>query len=482
MGNANIKRGQLRFDVGDMSLQKPRRTKAGFLMVDAYLGRTGVYEYPDPSIPGGVRREGRRPEDIFSPQAMSAFLGVPVTREHPKGVVTPENSSDYQRGVVMGEPWRDGDKLAATLIIYDALLAKEVESGERSGTSPGYHCDLEEVPPGTIYEGVEIHGFQVGHVPNHLAVCKYPRGGDEIRVRLDGLRAGGEDANDSPAGESPASNEDTMADANAKKQRSITIDGIPGDADEHVVHAYEREQQKRKDSEEALTQQAKSAKDAHASEKARADALEEDKKKLSTKVTELEGKLKEALSPAAMKKRVDSRMKVALVAQRVLGKKFKMDGLYEDDIKKAVLKKRVPGFTLDGLEEAMQPAYLARRFDEEVTRLEKEDRRRGDDDSRADAEDEDEDLHEDGDDGDDDDDSREDAEGDPEGDDEEEDEEPTPPRRDSREPRRIRPGQGPGKPRTDSKGKDYKTKYEKQMLDAGRAPLPSRDTRQGRSR
>lgn len=370
---------QLRLDEGG-TLQKPQRTPAGFLQVEAYFGRTGVYEYPDASVPGGIRREVRLPEEVFSPRAMAAFQGVPVTREHPPGLVTPENAREYQRGVVMAEAWKDGDKLAGRLIIHDGELAREVETRYRDGTSPGYYCDVEPAPPGTVVEGLVVHGYQRNIEPNHLAICEHPRGGDTIRVRLDGLAARGED--DSTAGVPPAHTEESMGDTTEKKLklRALTIDGISGEAEEHLAQAYERQQGQRKDAEAGATTALKKAQEEALKEKARADALEEDKKKLETERARLDAEVKKATAPAAVDAAVSARLEVRDVARRVLGKDFKADGLTDGELKQAVLKKRAPSFatTLEALPKDSRDSYLNLRFAEEKTRLDAEAKHRAD--------------------------------------------------------------------------------------------------------
>lgn len=368
---------EIRFDEGG-TLQKPRRTPAGFLEVEAYFGRIGVYEYPDASVPGGIRREMRLPEEVFSPRSMAGYRGAPVTREHPPGLVTPENAMEHQRGVVMADAWQDGDKLAGRLIIHDAVLAAEVESRQRDGTSPGYFCDVEPAPAGTLVNGVEIHGYQRRIEPNHLAVCQYPRGGDEIRVRLDGLSARREDGKQSTAGHAPANTEDAMPDAVALKLKQLTIGGITGQAEEHLAQAFEVAQRQRTDAEAGTAAALTTARAETLKEKARADALEVDKTKLEAERVRLDGELKKATAPGAVDAAVSARLDVRDVARRVLGKDFKVDGVTNSALMLEVLKKRAPGFSLDALPADSRDSYLGLRFAEEKKRLDAEAKARAD--------------------------------------------------------------------------------------------------------
>lgn len=378
-----------RVDAG-ATLAKPRRLSNGFLEVDAILSRTGVYEYPDARLPGGIRREMRLPEEVFAPLALEGFRGTPVTQEHPPDQLTPENVTGYGRGTVITSARRDGDNAIATLVIHDKVLADEVESGERDGVSPGYFLDLEPAPPGTHVDGVEIHAYQRNIAPNHTAIVKYPRGGDRVRVhrgdgkqaRMDGFAMAVEDGS-TPAGGTPPSGENMTTAATSTSStpmRTINVDGISGDVPPHLAQAYERQQQERVDAEKKhATDKAELEKKVTA-ERARADGLADEKKKLEEEKKRMDAELAAAKDPKAVAARVKERVALERVATKALGAAVvKLDsgekplGDMEDGaIRLAVMRKRVPGFALDGIKEDQRDFYLTARFTEEATRIDAE--------------------------------------------------------------------------------------------------------------
>jgi uncharacterized protein len=370
-----IQRGVARLDAGG-TLRRPRRNAAGFLEVDALLSRTGVYEYQQPD--GSMLYELRREEDVFAPAALAGFESVPVTREHPPGMVTPGNAREHMRGIIQGKPWRDGNHVGGTLVIHDEELAREVESGARAGVSPGYLCDVEPPPPGLVVDGKAITGIQTNFRPNHVAACEHPRGGD-TRVRLDGLSTSGQDGGSTPTngGGNPPGAAETMT------MKKVTIGGLPYEVPEQAALALEQQEKLRQDSATAAEAKAKAAEKEAGEQRARADSLQEEKKKLEEKVQKLDADLKKASSPEAQRERVTARVALETTARSVLGKVVKQDGkdvpisgLSDEAIRVAVLQKRNPDFKLDSVPEGQRDSYLRFRFDEEAKRLEREAARR----------------------------------------------------------------------------------------------------------
>lgn len=376
-----------RADAGP-TLQKPRQLPNGFVEVDAVLSRTGIYEYPDASLPGGIRREMRLPEEVFAPAALEGFRGSPVTQEHPPMMLTPANTRPYLRGAVITPARRDGDVAVATLVIHDATLAEEVMSGERDGVSPGYFLNLEPAPPGTRVDGKEIHAYQRNISPNHTAIVKFPRGGDGVRVhrgdgkeaRLDGLSAPADDGS-TPDGGPAAPGERSMTTTATGSTRTIRVDGISGEVPQHLAEAYEREQRARLDAEKKLGEEKAALEKKVGETQARADALEADKKKLEEEKKRLDGELTQAKDPKAKAADIKARVRLERVAERALGATtLKMDSgaevplsdVEDKPLRLAVMQKRVPDFKMDSIPEAQRDFYLTARFNEEAARIDAE--------------------------------------------------------------------------------------------------------------
>jgi hypothetical protein len=103
----------------------------------------------------------------------------PVTSDHPSVAVTADNWKQHAKGVV-GKALRDGEHLAFDLVLMDAALIAEVESGKRE-LSNGYACDLAfedgQAADGTAYQAVQRHIRG-----NHVAVVDAGRAGPECRI------------------------------------------------------------------------------------------------------------------------------------------------------------------------------------------------------------------------------------------------------------------------------------------------------------
>lgn len=169
----------LRFDIS--SLRKPERLADGRLRADAYLTRTGVFEYRRPD--GTVIREYRPPTEVFKADAMGSFADVVVTDDHPPELVTSRNARQYAVGMLSGAPRQDGEHVAATLIVIDEAAILKMDGGKVQ-LSCGYECDL--VPTaGTSPNGERYDAIQTNIRGNHVALVDVGRAGPTARVRMD---------------------------------------------------------------------------------------------------------------------------------------------------------------------------------------------------------------------------------------------------------------------------------------------------------
>lgn len=170
------------------TLRRPERTPQGFLRVDGYVGRVGIYEYRNDD--GSIRRELRPAEEVFAPRALESLDSAPVTLGHPAELVTATNVRSHEVGTVSGSGRKDGEHVAATIVVKDARAIREVEAGKQE-LSPGYAIELDETP-GTdaryAYAG-NPHGrydaVQRNIIVNHLALVDRARGGSTVRLRMD---------------------------------------------------------------------------------------------------------------------------------------------------------------------------------------------------------------------------------------------------------------------------------------------------------
>ena len=160
------------------------RTPEGFLRARGRLTNTAVAEYNPAELgvedPGRPVRLYRRPESVFDSLVYDALRGMPITIEHPPdGEVNPSNWRKVSIGSIVGNPVRtDNNELEMDLLICDADAIAELEFGRREELSLGYRVAYESVGAGLSHDYVTTGLI----APNHLALTKRGRGGDNIRV------------------------------------------------------------------------------------------------------------------------------------------------------------------------------------------------------------------------------------------------------------------------------------------------------------
>lgn len=122
------------------------------LVVQARIARTGVQAYADGD-------EYRPPEEVFAPPALASLEGLPITVGH-VAWITRANLDRYAVGFVRS-PRRDGDHVAADLVIFDDATASRVQRGDLVELSVGYAVDVDR--SGSVPTQRNIRG-------NHLAL------------------------------------------------------------------------------------------------------------------------------------------------------------------------------------------------------------------------------------------------------------------------------------------------------------------------
>lgn len=177
----------MRYDRGDV-LRSPTTTSQGFLRADGYAARVGIYEYRRSD--GGMQRELRPPEEVFSPESLASYETASVTLGHPPEQVSADNVQRYEVGTTMGAGRRDGDAVVVDLTVKAKPAIKKIQGGTRQ-LSPGYSVDLDETPgedaryaspgnPRGRYDAVQ-RKIRV----NHVAIVERARGGDRMALRMD---------------------------------------------------------------------------------------------------------------------------------------------------------------------------------------------------------------------------------------------------------------------------------------------------------
>jgi hypothetical protein len=211
----------LRLDADARSrLGKVKRTQIGGARVPARLSRTGVLKYRDPSMPGGVRRELRLPDEVFKADSLTTLEHAPLIdiKDH-TGLVTPETWKKVSLGHVANVR-RDGNYVASDLYVNDAPTLDAIEEGERTEISCGYECRLEWTPG--VYEGQHYDCIQRDITYNHAALCppNGGRAGSDVGLRFDGKESWAVAHNDND----PQQDEDIMPEG-TKVITKVKLDG-----------------------------------------------------------------------------------------------------------------------------------------------------------------------------------------------------------------------------------------------------------------
>ncbi len=157
-----------------------RREPEGYLLcLNVPVARTGTQDYlpEELGLPGSSFMSVFRPEEeVFSPETMASFEGMPVTNDHPPEGVDVSNIRALQKGHAHNVRRGGGDEsdlLLADLIITDPHLIDLILDGKR------------EISCGYTYELCEENGQYIQRKirGNHVAVVDAGRAGKRVAIR-----------------------------------------------------------------------------------------------------------------------------------------------------------------------------------------------------------------------------------------------------------------------------------------------------------
>ena len=214
------------------------RTPEGFLKMRARIGRAGLHDYKAGEIggpPGAVAdapvRVWRPPDEVFDPASLASFAGKPVTLDHPPAMIDSTNWKRFAVGHSGGAVTRDGDHLAADLVITDATAVAKAEAG--SELSNGYWADF-DFAPGLTPDGEPYDAVQRNIRGNHVALVDQGRCGPSCAaVASDTVSAG--DA--APRGDPSAEVRDCPPDPALVGRLRATIEARDGEIAGLKAHA-----------------------------------------------------------------------------------------------------------------------------------------------------------------------------------------------------------------------------------------------------
>ena len=158
-----------------------RREPEGYLLcLNVPVARTGIQEYLPAELGltgNGLVPVSRPEEEVFSPETVASFEGMPVTNDHPPDGVDVFNIRALQKGHahnVRRGSGEESDLLLADLIITDpGLITAILEEGKR------------EISCGYTYELCEENGQYIQRKirGNHVAVVDAGRAGARVSIR-----------------------------------------------------------------------------------------------------------------------------------------------------------------------------------------------------------------------------------------------------------------------------------------------------------
>ncbi len=333
-----------RFDIGEIRTDV-RRTDEGYLIADATVSRTGVFQYRNPD--GSTRRELRHPDDILRVDSLATLKLKPLTNGHPPTrLLNTKTARKFQVGTVGENVRSDTGLIKANLTVTDEGAISDIESRGRKFLSCGYTCDL--VKEDGVHDGEPFTHRQTNVRYNHVALCDTPRAGTVARLNIDHLD--GEDAevvvrNDSDEPINPTQRK-------GRFMAHIVLDNITYEADQQVINELERVRGANVDLSSKL--------DAAEAER---DTVKEELASTKTKLDEAEKRDIAAEVAAGVKARAS--LVTAATPHLDEDTVAKLDELSDKDIKIAVIKKKSPDVNLD----EKSDAYIDARFDAVVELL-----------------------------------------------------------------------------------------------------------------
>jgi hypothetical protein len=165
-------------------LSARRMTAEGYLVVPARIARIGTQEYlaHEIGLDGDPERlvQVYRPEsEVFDPEAIASFDGLPITDDHPGVSVNADNWAQYAVGFTRN-PRREGDYLVVDLYITRRSAIDKIKAGKVE-LSAGYGADYID-EPGTTPDGQPYDAMQARIRGNHVAIVDAGRCGPACRV------------------------------------------------------------------------------------------------------------------------------------------------------------------------------------------------------------------------------------------------------------------------------------------------------------
>ena len=165
------------YRVDRSELRPPKKRADGSVRYDAVLSRVGVFPYRQPD--GSIRKEYRSAEEVGRADSLASLELTPVTDGHPAG-----GGTKKVVGAVGDRVDFDGERIKASIVIYDATTNDRISRADVRELSPGYSVEY-VASPGVTPWGESYDGLQTQIEYDHNALVPYGRQGSTVALRAD---------------------------------------------------------------------------------------------------------------------------------------------------------------------------------------------------------------------------------------------------------------------------------------------------------
>lgn len=170
-----------RFDFGEIQ-PKTFFNDEGFLVCDAIVTRTGVFNYRNPD--GTLRRELRDPNDVLNEESLNSMKMIPITNEHPKErLITSDNAKELSVGFTGENIRQSGKFIMANFVVTDKETINDIVNNNKKQLSLGYTVDL--IEERGDFDGENYDFKQTNIKYNHLSIVREGRAGVQAKIALD---------------------------------------------------------------------------------------------------------------------------------------------------------------------------------------------------------------------------------------------------------------------------------------------------------
>jgi len=173
----------------DMKQDALQATPEGYLFVDGFLTRAGVFDYYDDQ--GKLTRELRPGEEVFDFESLKTLQLQPVTNLHPDEMITPQNIKDFQIGitgeVISRQQNQDGDFVQMKIKITDPAVIKQIKDRRDAGLPVELSCgyDARMLDASGDYNGEHYDAIQTYIRYNHVSLVPAGRAGEHVKLKFD---------------------------------------------------------------------------------------------------------------------------------------------------------------------------------------------------------------------------------------------------------------------------------------------------------